>query len=213
MFRTFTLLIATAMLSACAAALVGGAAVGGAAHDRRSFGTVLDDNAIQLGAYDNLNKDKDLAIKSNVEIVVYNGVVLLIGEVPSEELKARAETKVREIQGVQRVVNELRIMPSPNVYSATRDKWITARVKTALLDIVDLPGFDPTRVNVTTQASVVYLLGIVTPVEAERVIEIARTVPGVLRVVKVLEDQEAPPAKAEAETKTETGAETQPLAD
>jgi len=56
-----------------------------------------------------------------------------------------------------------------------------------VMDIVDLPDFDPSRVNVTTQASVVFLLGLVSPAEAERVIEIARTVPGVERVVKVFE--------------------------
>lgn len=189
MSRILPLVLALLLLGGCAAAVVGGAAVGGAAHDRRSFRTVLDDNAIELGAYDNLNKDKDLALKSNVEIVVYNGVVLLIGETPTAELKARAESKVREIQGVQRVVNELRVAPSPGVVSATRDKWITARVKTALLDIVDMPDFDPSRVNVTTQAGVVYLLGLVSTAEAERVIEIARTVPGVERVVKVFEYQ------------------------
>ena len=197
--RILLLVVALLLLGGCAAAVVGGAAVGGAAHDRRSFGTVLDDNSIELGAYDNLNKDKDLALKSNVEIVVYNGVVLLIGETPTEDLKTRAEIKVREIQGVKRVVNELRVEPSPGAYSATRDKWITVRVKTALLDIVDMPGFDPSRVNVTTQASVVYLLGLVTREEAERVIEIARTVPGVERVVKVFEYLKEPaPPKADA---------------
>jgi osmotically-inducible protein OsmY len=188
MKRLLLLLITLPLLASCVAAVVGGAAAGaGAAHDRRSFGRVVDDNAIQLGAYDNLNKDKELALENNVEIVVYNGVVLLVGEVRTAELKQRAEAKVREIEDVDRVVNELAIRTMPGLGSATRDKWITGRAKLALLDIVDLPDFDPSRVNVTTQASAVYLMGLVNHEEAERVAEIVRDIPGVQRVVKVFE--------------------------
>ena len=185
--RTFALLALCAALSGCAAAVVGGAAAAGAAHDRRSFGTVIDDNAIELGAYDNLNKDKELALRNNVEIVAYNGTVLLMGEVSNEELKARAESKVREIEGVGRIVNELKVRGPTGVVASTRDKWITGRTKLALLDIVDMPQFDPSRVNVTTQAGVVYLMGLLSRAEAARVIEVARNVPGVERVVNVFE--------------------------
>src|SRR5687767_11166744 len=146
LWYALALLALCAALSGCAAALVGAAAGAGAAHDRRSFGSVLDDNAIELGAYDNLNKDKELALRNNVEIVSYNGTVLLMGEVSTPELKARAESKVREIEGVRRVVNELVVRGSAGVVSSTRDKWITGRTKLALLDIVDLPDFDPSRV-------------------------------------------------------------------
>ena len=67
---------------------------------------------------------------------------------------------------------------------------ITAHVKTAMLDIVDLPGFDPTRINITTVHRTVYLMGLLTREEAERVVEIARTVSGVEKVVRVFEYQD-----------------------
>lgn len=176
------------LLGGCAAAAIGGAAAGAtAAHDRRTFGSVVDDNAIELGAYDHLNKDKELALKNNVEVVSYNGTVLLIGEVENEALRRRAETKVREIEGVRRVVNELVVRPQISIVAGTVDKWTTARAKLALADIVDMPGFDPSRVNVTTQAGTVYLMGLVSHAEGERVVEIVSDVPGVTRVVKVFE--------------------------
>ena len=188
MKRLLVLLLVVPLLASCAAAVVGVAAAGGAAgHDRRSFGRVVDDSAIELGIYDNLNKDKELALKNNVEIVVYNGVVLMVGEVRTQELKERAEGKVREIDGVDRVVNELRVEPSPGMISATRDKWITGRAKVALLDIVDMPDFDPSRVNVTTENGVVYLMGLVSRHEADRVVEVVRDIGGVERVVKVFD--------------------------
>lgn len=181
-------LVLCALLGGCAAAAIGGAAAGAtAAHDRRTFGSVVDDNAIELGAYDHLNRDKELALKNNVEVVSYNGTVLLIGEVGSEALRQRAETKVREIEGVRRVVNELVVRPQISIVAGTVDKWTTARAKLALADIVDMPGFDPSRVNVTTQAGTVYLMGLVSHAEGERVVEIVRDVPGVARVVKVFE--------------------------
>lgn len=188
MLRILTLVLCLAALPGCAAVVVGGAAAGaGAAHDRRSVGTVIDDNNIELTAYDAINKDKEIALKNNVGIVVYNGVMLLVGEVRTEELKQRAERLASGLQGVRRVVNEISVEEPTGFGTATRDRWLTARVKLALLDIVDLPGFDPTRVNVSTQNGKVYLMGLVTREEADRVVAIARGVPGVERVVKVFE--------------------------
>jgi osmotically-inducible protein OsmY len=179
-------LLATSLLSGCFIVAVGGAAVG-AAHDRRAFNTIVDDRNIQLSAYDNLNKDKELALKNNVGIVVYDGSMLLIGEVNTDELKRRAEARTSGFEGVRRVVNEIEVREPEGFWSRRRDNSISAHVKTALLDIRDLPGFDPTRVNVSTAHRVVYLMGLVSREEAERTVEIARNVAGVERVVKVFE--------------------------
>jgi osmotically-inducible protein OsmY len=64
---------------------------------------------------------------------------------------------------------------------------LTARVKTGLLDLTSLPGFDPTRVNVTTAHRVVYLMGKVSHEEDDAVTQIARDTDGVEKVVKVFE--------------------------
>src|SRR6185436_19600709 len=101
-------LLATPLLSGCFAVALGGAAVG-AAHDRRAFNTIVDDRNIQLSAYDNLNKDEELALKNNVDIVVYDGTMLLIGEVRTDELKGRAEARTTGFEGVRRVVNEIEV--------------------------------------------------------------------------------------------------------
>jgi osmotically-inducible protein OsmY len=177
-----------ALLSGCAAVAVGGAALAG--HDRRSFWTVVDDQNIELSAYDAVNRDKELSLEHNVEVVVHNGVLLLLGQVSSEALKARAESHVRDFAGVKRVVNEIEVGPQKSVGQGMRDKYLTSRVKTALLDIVDMPDFDPTRVNVTTENGAVFLMGVVSQAEADRVVEIARNVPDVRRVVKVFDYEE-----------------------
>jgi len=175
-------------LGGCFAAVVGSAAVGArAAHDRRDIGSYVDDKRIYLGAYDTLNKDKELALKNRVVIVVYDGVMLLAGEVRTAELKQRAEGLVSGFEGTRRVVNELAIEEPEGFWSRRRDNTITLHVKTALLDLTSLEGFDPTRVNVTTVHRAVYLMGKVTREEDEAVTGIAREVSGVEKVVKLFE--------------------------
>jgi osmotically-inducible protein OsmY len=182
------LLLVPPVLGGCFAAVVGGAAVGArAAHDRRDIGSYVDDKRIYLGAYDTLNKDKELALKNRVIIVVYDGVMLLAGEVHTSELKQRAERLVSGFDGTRRVVNELVIDEPEGFWSRRRDNTITLHVKTALLDLTSLDGFDPTRVNVTTTHRTVYLMGKVTHEEDEAVTGIARDVSGVEKVVKLFE--------------------------
>jgi osmotically-inducible protein OsmY len=184
---TLILLLALPLLGGCVAAVVGGAAIGAdAIHDRRGIGTVLADKNIQISAYDAVNGDKDLALDNRVSIVVYDGVLLLIGEVRSEELKQRAGKLVTGFNGVERVVNDLDVREPEGFWGRRRDSLLTARVKTALLDI-RTPGFDPTRVNVSTAHRVVYLLGLVSHEEDDAVTTIARNVNGVEQVVKVFE--------------------------
>lgn len=182
------LLVVLPLLGGCFAAVVGGAAVGArAAHDRRDIGSYVDDKRIYLGAYDTLNKDKELALKNRVVIVVYDGVMLLAGEVRTNELKQRAERLVSGFEGTRRIVNELDVREPIGFWSRRRDNTITLHVKTALLDLTSLEGFDPTRVNVTTAHRTVYLMGKVTREEDEAVTGIARDVRGVEKVVKLFE--------------------------
>lgn len=184
---TICLVVAPALLCGCAVAVVGVAAGASAAHDRRGASTYVDDKRIYLGAYDNINKDKELALKNNVIIVVYNGVMLLVGEVRTPELKQRAERLVSGFEGTQRIINELEVREPEDFWSRREDNGLTARVKTGLLDLTSLPDFDPTRVNVTTAHRVVYLMGKVSHEEADAVTDIARDTSGVEKVVKLFE--------------------------
>ena len=188
LFTWLLLLVALPQLGGCFLAIASGAAVGaGAAHDRRGVGTYVDDKRIYLGAYDSINKDKEIALKNNVTIVVYNGVMLLVGETRTPELRQRAERLVSGFEGTRRIVNDIEVREPEGFWSRRRDNTTTLRVKTALLDLTSLPGFDPTRVNVTTAHQVVYLMGKVSHEEDTAVTDIARDVSGVERVVKVFE--------------------------
>lgn len=181
-------LVTTNLLSACAPVAVGGAAVGvNAVHDRRTVGTYIDDEGIELKTRMAIFNDKELNRQIHINIISINGVVLLVGQAPSEELRMQAETITRGVPKVRLVHNEMSIA-APNSYMVrSSDSMITAKVKTSLFGIKDLDDFDPSRVKVVTENGVVYLMGILHQAEANAVTERARQVSGVQKVVKLFE--------------------------
>ena len=156
-------------------------------NDRRGFNRVLNDRNIQITAQRALDNDTELSGKVRVGTAVYDGVLLLIGEAPSDDLKQRAEADVTGFQGVRRVDNEIDVMPIPPLSQRAGDAALTARVKAALLNITSLPGFDPGRVNVSTMHGNVYLMGLLSHREADAVTDVVRHVAGVQKVVRVFE--------------------------
>ena len=183
------ILLVLTLLQGCAGVVVGGAATGVAvAHDRRSAGTVIDDQGTSWKVSQAIFNDQELSSPSHINVEVYNGAVLLTGETPSEDLKIRANAIAARIIGTEKpIYNELQIAAPTTISSRTNDAYITTKVKTALLDINEIPDFDFTRVSVTTEAGVVYLMGLVSTQEADAVTNKARNVAGVKKVVKLFE--------------------------
>lgn len=178
------------LLHGCIAVIAGGAAAGAhVVHDRRAVGTVLSDRNIQLSAAEAINRQKQLVSHdNNVKIVVYNGVMLLCGQVRSEQLKQLAESSVSGFDGIVRLVNELQVTNDPQGFWGRRgDNALSARVKTGLLDITSIPGFDPTRINVTSAHGEVYLMGLVTHEEGDAATNVARNTPDVTKVVQLFQ--------------------------
>ena len=64
----------------CAPVVVGGAAAGGSAlHDRRTVGTFVDDQGIELKARLAILENKELNSQIHASVTSFNGVVLLLG--------------------------------------------------------------------------------------------------------------------------------------
>jgi len=178
----------TTLLGGCAAVVVTGAATGAnAAHDRRTLGAYIDDEGIELKARLAITEDKELYSQVHVNIISVNGVVLLVGQAPTEELRMKIEELTRAIEKVRVVHNELTIA-APNSYmTRSSDSLITAKVKLSLFGIKGEEGFDPTRVKVVTENGIVYLMGILFRAEADAVATEASRVSGVQKVVKLFE--------------------------
>lgn len=182
-----TLLITTLLLNACVPLVIGGAATtASVAHDRRTTGSVVEDQSIKLRIRSALNKDPELSKQAHINITSFNGIVLLSGEAPTSAMHQRAGDIARRAEKVRRVHNELQIAAPSSIMSRTSDSWITTKVKSSLLAIKQ-KGFDPTRVKVVTENGTVYLMGLVTRSEADAVTEEARKNKGVQRIVKLFE--------------------------
>ncbi len=174
------------LLSGCAGLLIGGTAVGvSVVHDRRTTGTLVDDQTIELKVYGALNGE--LPPGNRINATSYNGVVLLTGEVISEEARQKAEVATRNIvPPVREVFNELVVGPPDSLSTRSNDAFLTTKVKTALFQI-KIADFDPTRVKVVTERGIVYLMGLVRPNEADASANVASQVSGVRQVVTLFE--------------------------
>lgn len=192
MFKSYTkllfLLLTLPLLHGCIVA-VAGVAGASAIHDRRGTGTIVDDRKIQLTIYDKINQDKDL-VRGNyrVKVVVFNGTVLLCGQASTPVLRQRAEDIAKASSDSVRIVNEIVVADEPEGFWRRRqDNAMSIRVRTALLDITSMPGFDASRVNVTMCNGTAFLMGSVRHEEADATVQIVRDVDGVEKVVKVFE--------------------------
>jgi osmotically-inducible protein OsmY len=185
-FRTLALLLTTAtLLQGCATAVVTGAATGATlAVERRTTGTVIDDQGIEFKAARALHEDQQINDQSHINVTSYNGLLLVTGETLTEDLKYAVTKKLQAIPKVRRVHNELIIGAPSAITSRTSDAWITSKVLAKLAANENINHF---HVKVVTENSVVYLMGILTTAEADQVVDVVKTSAGVQRVVKIFE--------------------------
>lgn len=181
---TLLSLAAAASLQACAPLIVGGAAVGGAlmATDRRTSGTQVEDKAIELkGA----NRAKDvLGERGHVNINSYNRMVLLTGEVPTDADRAAVEQAVSRVENIKSVVNELAVGFNSSLTSRSSDVLLQGKVKATFVDAKDIMS---NAFDIVVERGNVYLMGRVTEREANRATDLARSISGVSKVVRVFE--------------------------
>jgi len=184
-FNTYLILITLLILQACAIAVVtSGVAGGSMAHDRRTTGTVIEDQAIELKVNQAFYHDEEINKQSHWNVTSYNTIVLITGEVPNEELRRKMIDIAQEIEKVSLVHDEMTIAAPSSLLSRSSDTLVTSKVKTKLLTDKNVDGL---RVKVVTENGVVYLMGLMSEEEAERVTEITRQTGGVQKVVKLFQ--------------------------
>lgn len=151
---------------------------------KRTLGTSIDDVMVESRASTNIKSGSELLSKSNIEVTSFNGVVLLTGQVPSEDIKKEAELAIEGVRNVRKVHNELEVAGPTSIPSRLNDSYLSTKVKTALLADNETEGG---RTKVVTENGVVYLMGLLTRDEADAAVEKARQVYGVQKIVKVFE--------------------------
>ena len=175
-------LLAVTLQACIEMAVVGVGAAALSAADRRTTGAQVEDEGIELRTTNRVSER--FGDRVHINVTSYNRSVLLTGEVPEEKTKAEIEKIVLSLANARSVTNDLQVAGGSSLSSRASDATITGKVKARFLDA---NRFNVLNVKVVTEASVVYLLGIVTEQEAANAVEVARTTGGVRKVVKVFE--------------------------
>jgi len=168
-------LLATLVLTACSG------------YERRTTGTVLNDQTLEREVISSIRSNPAFGENDHIKVEVHEGVVLLAGETISEENKLLATTLAEQPRLTQRVVNDLRIGRRAGFGGKLDNSWLSTKVNAILVKENPLTGNDASRIKVISSQNTVYLMGIVTREEGEKVAEVVRNIGGVEKVVKIFD--------------------------
>jgi len=151
--------------------------------DPRSVGTQIDDATITAKVKLKLIEDP-ITKARKIDVDTVNGVVTLTGAVENEKEIKRAIEIARNVKGVKKVVNNLRV-EKRGIISYLSDKEITTKVKLKLIEDPDLKALS---IDVDTVNGVVTLTGTVTSeYQKKKAVEHAKSVSGVIKVIDNLQ--------------------------
>lgn len=174
-----SLLIAISLLSGCLSNVWTGASL---VYDRHNVYKKIDDYRLSADAHRALYHDWVFKQEGcDIDLAIFNGDILLAGHVPTEMLRQQAFMRLTALTGYRRVFNQLSI--NTTVTDNLLDSWITAKIRSRIFADSNI---DPNVFKIITVDQVVFIMGDVRPLQAERVIYIARTTDNVRRVVKLL---------------------------
>ncbi len=152
--------------------------------NQRTMGAKLTDQEIETIARVNVKKADPQLEHAHINIDSFNGLVLLTGQVPSEELRNLVADTVYQLSPVREVHNELIVREATNFAERSLDVWITTKVKTQL--VADQKT-QSRRIRVITEMKTVFLMGLVSHEEADHITDIVSHTRNVQKVVKVFE--------------------------
>ncbi len=186
--KSFALLFLPLLLNAsCTAILVETTGGEGMREDvtERSVGGVITDETIETRIRVNLASEEGVLGDANIDVTAHRGIVLLVGQVPSPELKQRAvEIASESSTQIRRIHDELEVTGNTSLLTRGNDALISTRVRALLLTNESISD---ANIRVVTENSAVYLLGVVSREHGDRAAALVSDVGGVTRVVKVFE--------------------------
>jgi len=151
---------------------------------KRSFGEYWDDKQLKTIVAVNLKKASPALKDLNIRVHSFNSVILLTGEVPTKELRELAGKTAREVSRVRQVYNELEIAPQRGFFDNAHDKLLGSKIKTKLFVYKDIKS---NRVEVFVEDRKVYLMGLLSRAQTEKITDVIRREKGVRKVVRAIE--------------------------
>ena len=150
----------------------------------RTPGELIEDQTIEHLAWQRIKAVGERLAASNINVQSYHGIVLLTGQVEDQALRAQAERALADIPKVRKVHNEIQIGGATNLVVRANDKLLAAKVGSRFVANKDV---DWARIKIVAENGVIYLIGVLDRQRADAAAEVARTVFGVRKVVKVFD--------------------------
>ncbi len=118
---------------------------------------------------------------TKLNLTVDQGRVLVTGTVQNPDDRVEAVRLAWQVSGVKQVINEIRVANSDGIQGFVKDGWITTRLRTAMTFDRDIQSINYT---IDTVQGTVYLMGVAhSQAELDKVVALARTIPGVKQVI------------------------------
>jgi len=186
MLRVSLLCICMLLLNSCSTVISATTGDEGVQENRgrRSIGAMFDDSSIETSVEVNLNAADEGLKKAHINVISFNGVVLIVGQVASQELKNLATRVANTPTRVKAVHNELEVAGATTFLSRSNDAFLSTKLKTLMLADPTVSGM---RTKVITENGVVYLMGLVTQQEANLAVDLVSNAKGVTKVVRAFE--------------------------
>jgi len=151
--------------------------------DRRPISVTTIDRGIQLELDASL-KNK-VGTNAHINVSVFNQKVLLTGEVPNQSYKDLAIKEVSKQENVKKVFDELKITGSSSTEDRLIDSTLYSLIKAKFVATSDIPS---NSMKIVVEAKKVYLMGVVTELEAKAAATVAsRASDSVKEVVKLMD--------------------------
>ena len=181
------LVAALLLITSCTTFLVETTGEQGISEDptERTAGARVEDQSIETKVIVNMKSQEPEFRKANFDVISHNGVVLLVGQVASNDLKNKAsEIASQASTKIKRIHNELEVAGKTSLIARSNDTWIATKVRTLMLTNSGVPSG---QVRVIAENGAIYLMGLIDQSNGDNAARLARNVSGVTRVVKVFE--------------------------
>ena len=181
------LLLVLLFITSCTTILVETTGEQGISEDptERTAGARVEDQSIETKVIVNMKSQEPAFRKANFNVISHNGVVLLVGQVASNDLKNKAsEIASKASTKIKRIHNELEVAGKTGLLARSNDSWIATKVRTILLTNNEVPSG---QVRVIAENGAIYLMGMIDQTGGDNAARLARNVSGVTKVVKVFE--------------------------
>ena len=159
----------------------------------RTPGTYIDDFVLDIAVVERTIRKSDKRFKgSHIVVEVFDGDILLVGQVPSENQNAKATIETRKLKQAKynKVYNYLQVAPPTTFLARTNDAYITTKIKAKLIasELTTKDDTSDRKIKVLTEDGTVYLMGVINESNSDSITSLVKSVYGVRQIVNLFKE-------------------------